>query len=83
MSEIIVNAEPVDPKEDEARKVANEIRAAIHIAADAAEQAIMASKPEVKESLKNAARALLEAALTKLDESVGASVADKTNDEED
>ena len=83
MSEIIVNAEPVDPKVDEKRRVADEVTETIHSAGRIAEQAIMSDDPKVKDTLKGSVRILLEAALTKLDESVGASVADKADDEED
>ena len=83
MSEIIVNAEPVDPKIDEKRKVVDEVTETIHSAGRIAETAIMSDDPKVKDTLKGSVRILLEAALTKLDESVGASVADKTDDEED
>ena len=83
MSEIIVNAEPVDPKIDEKRKVVDDVTETIHSAGRIAETAIMSDDPKVKDTLKGSVRILLEAALTKLDESVGASVADKTDDEED
>lgn len=83
MSEIIVNAEPVDPKIDEKRKVVDEVTETIHSAGRIAETAIMSDDPKVKDTLKGSVRILLETALAKLDESVGASVADKTDDEED
>ena len=84
MSEIIVNAEQVDPALEEKRKTVEEITETIHSAGRIAETAIMSDDPKVKEALKASVRVLLETALTKLDESVGASVADdKSNDDDD
>ena len=83
MSEIIVNAEQTDPKLAEKRRVVDEVTETIHSAARIAETAIMSEDDKVKDALKASVRVLLETALTKLDESVGASVADKTDDEED
>ena len=83
MSEIIVNAEQTDPKLAEKRRVVDEVTETIHSAARIAETAIMSEDDKVKEALKASVRVLLETALTKLDESVGVSVADKADDEED
>ena len=82
MSEIIVNAEQVDPALEEKRKTVEEITETIHSAARIAETAIMSDDDKVKEALKASVRVLLETALTKLDESVGASVADDQDDDE-
>jgi hypothetical protein len=83
MSEIIVNAEPVDPKIDEREKTVRDVTETIHSAARIAETAIMSDDPKVKDVLKASARVLLDAALTKLDESVGASVADAAEDDDE
>jgi len=82
VSEIIVNAEQVDPALEEKRKTVEEITETIHSAARIAETAIMSDDDKVKEALKASVRVLLETALTKLDESVGASVADDQDDDE-
>lgn len=83
MSEIIVNAEPVDPKIDEREKTARDVTETIHSASRIAETAIMSDDPKVKDALKASVRVLLNAALTKLDESVGASVADAAEDDDE
>lgn len=82
MSEIIVNAEPVDPKIDERERTSREVTETIHSASRIAETAIMSDDPKVKEALKASVRVLLETAMTKLDESVGASAADDQDDDE-
>lgn len=82
MSEIIVNAEQTDPRLAEKQRVVTEVTETIHSAARIAETAIMSDDDKVKEALKASVRVLLETALTKLDESVGASVADAQDDDE-
>jgi hypothetical protein len=82
MTEIMVNGESVDPKIDEKQKIMGEITDTIHSAGRIAETAIMSDDPKVKEALKASVRVLLETAMTKLDESVGASVADAADDDE-
>ena len=85
MSEIIVNGDIKSPAIDEKEKVVREITETIHSAARIAETAIMSDDDKVKEALKASVRVLLETAMAKLDESVGASVADAAaaDDEED
>jgi hypothetical protein len=82
MAEIMVNGELVDPKIDEKRRVVEEVTETIHSAARIAETAIMSDDAKVKDALKASVRVLLETAMTKLDESVGASVADAADDDE-
>ena len=82
MTEVVVNGESVDPKIDEKQKIMGEITDTIHSAGRIAETAIMSDDPKVKEALNASVRVLLETAMTKLDESVGASVADATDDDE-
>ena len=82
MSEIIVNAEQTDPRLAEKQRIVAEVTETIHSAARIAETAIMSDDDKVKEALKASVRVLLETALTKLDESVGASVADAQDDDE-
>lgn len=81
MSEIIVNAEQTDPRLAEKQRIVAEVTETIHSAGRIAETAIMSDDDKVKEALKASVRVLLETALTKLDESVGASVADSDDDE--
>ena len=83
MSEIIVNAEQTDPKLAEKRRVVDEVTETIHSAARIAETAIMSEDDKVKDALKASVRVLLETALTKLDESVGAFAADQADEEDD
>lgn len=83
MSEIIVNGEaPRDPAIVEKERVSHEVTETIHSASRIAETAIMSDDPKVKEALKASVRVLLDTALTKLDESVGASVTDDQDDDE-
>lgn len=82
MSEIIVNAEQTDPRLAEKQRIVAEVTETIHSAARIAETAIMSDDDKVKDALKASVRVLLETALTKLDESVGASVADAQDDDE-
>jgi len=84
VSEIIVNGEaPRDPAIVEKELVSHEVTETIHSASRIAETAIMSDDPKVKEALKASVRVLLETALTKLDESVGASVAGQQMDEDE
>lgn len=84
MSEIIVNGEPVpDPKMAERERVSRDVTETIHSASRIAETAIMSDDPKVKEALRASARVLLETAMTKMDESVGASIADTEEDDGD
>jgi hypothetical protein len=82
MTEIMVNGQAVEPEIDEKQKIMGEITDTIHSAGRIAETAIMSDDPKVKEALKASVRVLLETAMTKLDESVGASVADAQDDDE-
>lgn len=83
MSEIIVNGEPVpDPKMVERERVSRDVTETIHSASRIAETAIMSDDPKVKEALRASARVLLETAMTKMDESVGASVADAEEEDD-
>jgi hypothetical protein len=82
MTEIMVNGQAVEPEIDEKHKIMGEITDTIHSAGRIAETAIMSDDPKVKEALKASVRVLLETAMTKLDESVGASVADDLDDDE-
>ena len=82
MSEIIVNAEQTDPRMAEKQRIVTEVTETIHSAARIAETAIMSDDAKVKDALKASVRVLLETALTKLDESVGASVADSEEDDD-
>ena len=86
MSEVIrseVVETVVDKEAENRRKTADEVCESIHSAARLAETAIMSDDPKVKEALKASVRVLLETAMTKLDESVGASVADAQDDDDE
>ena len=85
MGEVIVNGVAVDPKIDERERTSREVTETIHSASRIAETAIMSDDPKVKEALKASVKVLLDTAMTKLDESVGASEADAkiVEDEED
>ena len=67
--------------EDEKFRVSDEICGMIHSAADVARQAVMSEDATVKKALQTAAKALLNQAIRKIDESVGTSVADEEDDE--
>lgn len=82
MTEITVNGQAVEPEIDEKQRVMAEVTDTIHSAGRIAETAIMSDDPKVKEALKASVRVLLETAMTKLDESVVASVADDQDDDE-
>ncbi|MBR3238696.1 MAG: hypothetical protein IKF99_09695 [Oscillospiraceae bacterium] len=84
MTEVVVNGQAVEPEIDEKQRVMAEVTDTIHSAGRITETAIMSDDPKVKEALKASVRVLLDTAMTKLDESVGASVADAQDpDEED
>ena len=71
-----IEIEQEDPRE----KTANEVEDLFHNAGRIARTAIMSDDAKVKQTLKTAIRTLADQAIVRLDESVGASVAD---DEED
>ena len=66
----------LDPK----IKTANEIEDTLHDAGRIARTAVASDDVTVKKSLRDAVKVLVDTALTKLDESIGSSIAD---DEED
>lgn len=66
--------------EDPRLKTANEIEDTLHDAGRIARTAVMSDDKNVKKSLRAAIKTLCDTAITKLDESIGASIAD---DEED
>ena len=80
MSDVIING--VEALEDPREKTAHEVCGLIRSASEVAETAIRSEDPEVEKSLKGSARVLLQAAIKKLDESVGTAVADETDDDE-
>ena len=79
MNEIIING---DPQVDDREKTAREVCGLIRSAADVAEMAIRSEDPAAAEALRNSGKVLLQTAQAKLDESVGAKVADETEDDE-
>lgn len=66
----------INAKEKEAYSIADQI----HEAGRIMEQAIISEDPEAKKALRNAARVLIDSALKRFDESIGASV--ELDDEE-
>ena len=66
----------ISPKEKEAYSISDQI----HEAARIMEQAIINEEPEAKKALRSAARVLIDSALKRFDESIGASV--ELDDEE-
>ena len=80
MSDVIINGR--DAQEDPREKMAREVCGLIRSAADVAEMAIRSEDPAAAEALRNSGKVLLQTAQTKLAESVGAKVADETEDDE-
>ena len=70
--DVIVNDNQIDPK----IKTANEIEDTLHDAGRIARTAVASDDPAVKKSLRDAVKVLVDTAISKLDESVGASEAD-------
>ena len=70
----------VNGTEDPRFKTAEEIEDMMHDAGRIARTAVMSDDAAVKKSLKEAVKALCDTALKRLDESIGASIAD--DDEE-
>ena len=66
----------VNGTEDPRFKTANEIEDMMHDAGRIARTAIMTDDAAVKKSLKGAVQALCDTALKRMDESIGASIAD-------
>ena len=66
--------------EEERNKEAFEVGDLIHSAANIVEQAIRMEDPDSKKALQNAAKTLLQKAIARLDESVGASDADEDDE---
>jgi hypothetical protein len=73
----------VDKEAENRRKTADEVCESIHNAARLAETAILSDDTAVKNALKTSAKVLLDAAMTKLDESIGTSVADAQDDDDE
>lgn len=74
--DVIVNDNQIDPKIKEAESIADQI----HSAGRIMEQAITIDDAASKKALQNAAKVLIDTAMARFDESIGASVAD--DDEE-
>ena len=70
--DVIVNDNQIDPKV----KTAEEIGDTLHDAARIVRTAVMSEDIAVKKSLREAVKTLVDTAIAKLDESIGASVAD-------
>ena len=65
------------PVEDEKSKEAFEVGDMIHAASNIVEQAIRMDDPDSKKALQAAAKALLQTAIARMDESVGAAIMDE------
>lgn len=70
--DVIVNGNEVDPKV----KTAEEIDDTLHDAGRISRTAVMSDDVAVKKSLRDAVKVLVDTAISKLDESIGASIAD-------
>ncbi len=70
--DVIVNGNEVDPK----IKMAEEIEDTLHDAGRISRTAVMSDDITVKKSLRAAVKTLVDTAVAKLDESIGASIAD-------
>jgi hypothetical protein len=70
--DVIVNDNQIDPK----AKMAEEIEDTLHDAGRISRTAVMSDDISVKKSLRAAVKTLVDTAVAKLDESIGASIAD-------
>ena len=70
--DVIVNDNQIDPKV----KMAEEIEDTLHDAGRISRTAVMSDDISVKKSLRAAVKTLVDTAVAKLDESIGASIAD-------
>ena len=70
--DVIVNDNQIDPK----IKTAEEIEDTLHDAGRISRTAVMSDDITVKKSLRAAVKTLVDTAVAKLDESIGASIAD-------
>ena len=70
--DVIVNDNQIDPKV----KMAEEIEDTLHGAGRISRTAVMSDDISVKKSLRAAVKTLVDTAVAKLDESIGASIAD-------
>ena len=69
------------PVDEEKSREAMEVGDLIHAAANIVENAIRTDNPGSKKALQNAAKALLQDAISRLDESVGTAIAGEEDDE--
>lgn len=79
MSEVIING--VEPDVPERQKTLRAVVEMIHSAGRVIETAEITEDPEVLRSTQAAARSLIDAAMRKMDESIGETLADEDEDE--
>ena len=80
MSDVIING--MEPETNERQKTLHAIVEMIHSAGRVIETAEITEDPEVLRSTQSAAKALIDAAMAKMDESIGATIADDTDEDE-
>lgn len=80
MSDVIING--MDAQVDEREKRAREMDDILHAAARTAAMAVASEDADTAKTMQTAAKAMIEAAVRKLDESVSPKPADDTDDDE-
>lgn len=80
MSDVIING--MEPETNERQKTLQAVVEMIHSAGRVVETALVTEDPEVLKSTQTAAKALIDAAMRKMDESIGTTIADETEDDE-
>lgn len=79
MSDVIING--MEPEIPERQKTLRAVVEMIHSAGRVIETAEITEDPAVLKTTQSAARALIDAAMAKMDESIGATLADEDEDE--
>ncbi len=79
MSDVIING--MEPEIPERQKTLRAVVEMIHSAGRVIETAEITEDPAVLKTTQSAARALIDAAMAKMDESIGTTIADEDEDE--
>lgn len=80
MSDVIING--MEPEIPERQKTLRAVVEMIHSAGRVIETAEITEDPAVLKTTQSAARALIDAAMAKMDESIGATIADEDDEDE-
>ena len=80
MSDVIING--MEPEIPERQKTLRAVVEMIHSAGRVIETAEITEDPAVLKTAQSAARALIDAAMAKMDESIGATIADEDDEDE-